>query len=197
MFTDPWLNRWLFLVRERAGSGTVLEIGCGHGDDTAVLAGAGLKVHAFDLSSVSAGITRVRVPTAVVECRDLREPFPEVASELGVIIASLSLHYFPWAETQALVARVRSALRPGGVLLCRLNSDQDYNFGASGHPEIEPNFFMVKGEPKRFFDEAAITSLFAEGWNRLSLEHFVTKKYVRSKALWEVVLERAGGCGDA
>ena len=107
-----------------------------------------------------------------------------------VVVASLSIHYFSWAETQALVARIRSALRPGGVLLCRLNSDQDHHFGASGHPEIESNFFMVKGEPKRFFNEAAITSLFAEGWNTLSLEHFVTKKYVRSKALWEVILER-------
>jgi hypothetical protein len=114
-----------------------------------------------------------------------------MANELGVIVASLSIHYFSWAETQALVGRIRSALRPGGVFLCRLNSDQDHNFGASGHPEIEPNFFMVQGAPKRFFNEAAITSLFAEGWNTLSLEHFVTKKYVRSKALWEVVLERA------
>ena len=190
MFTDPWLNRWLPLVLERAGSAPVLEIGCGHGGDTAVLAGAGLKVHAFDLSSVAAGIAKVRVPTAVVECRDVREPFPEVAHELGVIVASLSIHYFSRSETQALVARIRSTLRPGGVFLCRLNSDQDPNFGASGHPEIEPNFFMVKGEPKRFFNETAITSLFADGWNRLSLEHFVTKKYVRSKALWEVVLER-------
>lgn len=193
MFTDPWLNRWLPLARERADSGLVLEIGCGHGDDTAVLAGAGLKVHAFDLSSVAAGIAKVRVPKAVVECRDVREPFPDVARELGVIVASLSIHYFSWAETQALVERVRSTLRPGGIFLCRLNSDQDHNFGASGHPEIEPNFFMVKGEPKRFFNEAVINSLFAEGWNTLSLEHFVTKKYVKPKALWEVVFERTDG----
>jgi SAM-dependent methyltransferase len=193
MLTDPWLSRWLPLLRERAGSGLVLEIGCGHGDDTAVLAGAGLNVHAFDLSRVAAGVTKVRVPSANVECRDIREPFPDQARNLGVVVASLSLHYFAWSETQTLVHRIRSTLRPRGILLCRLNSTQDHNFGASGHPELEPNFFFVKGEPKRFFDETSVKSLFAQGWNQLSLEHFVTGKYIKPKALWEVVLER----GDA
>jgi SAM-dependent methyltransferase len=190
MLSDPWLNRWLPLVREHAGSNPVLEIGCGHGDDTATLADAGLKVYAFDLSRVAAGIAKVRVPSAVVECRDTRDPLPDQARGLGVIIASLSLHYFTCSETRVIVQRIRSTLRPGGILLCRLNSTQDHNFGASGHPELEPNFFSVKGEPKRFFDEASIESLFSEGWNKLSLEHFFTSKYIKPKALWEVVLER-------
>lgn len=190
MLTDPWLHRWLPLLRERAGSGLVFEIGCGHGADTATLASAGLKVHGLDLSPAAVGIAKVRVPSAVLECRDIRDPFPGQAQDLGAVIASLSLHYFSWSETQRIVQRIRSTLRPGGILLCRLNSTQDHNFGASGHPEIEPNFFLVDGEPKRFFDEAPVDSLFAEGWSRLSLEHFVTRKYIRPKALWEVVLER-------
>ncbi len=190
MLTDPWLTRWLPLVRERAGSNLVLEIGCGHGDDTVVLADAGLEVYAFDLSRIAVGIAKARVPSAVVECRDIRKPFPEQGRDLGAVVASLSLHYFPWTETQAIVQRIRSALRPGGILLCRLNSTQDHNFGASGHPELEPNFFLVKGEPKRFFDEASVESLFDKGWNRLSLKHFVTSKYVKPKALWEVIVER-------
>lgn len=190
MFGDPWLNRWLPLVRERAGTCPVLEIGCGHGADTATLSAAGLRVHAFDLSAVAVGIARIHVPTATIECRDVREPLPEQAEKYGAIVASLSLHYFAWTETVALVERVRSALRPGGVLLCRLNSTEDHNFGATGHPELEPNFYMVNGEPKRFFNQAAVESLFTAGWNTLSLEHFATRKYVKSKALWEAVLER-------
>lgn len=193
MLTDPWLDRWLPLVRKRAGAGLVLEIGCGHGDDTATLANAGLNVRAFDLSALAVGVAKVRVPSAVVERRDIRDPFPEELRDVAVVVASLSLHYFSWAETQSIVRRIRSALGPAGILLCRLNSTQDHHFGAKGHPEIEPNFFLVKGEPKRFFDEASIDSLFGAGWKRLSLEHFVTGKYVKPKALWEVVLER----GDA
>lgn len=168
----------------------MLEIGCGHGDDTATLADAGLRVLAFDLSPVAARIAKVRVPSATVECRDVRDPFPEEARELGAVVASLSLHYFGWAETLALAQRIRAVLRPGGVLLCRLNSTEDKNFGARGHPEIEPNYFMVDGSPKRFFDESAVRSVFATGWRTLSLEHFTTRKYFKPKSLWEVVLER-------
>lgn len=190
MIIDPWLSRWLPLVLERAEDGRVLEVGCGPGDDTETLSAVGLKVHAFDVSSFAVEKTRIRVPSATVECRDIREPLPEQATDLGVIVASLSLHYFAWDETQVIVQRIRSALRPGGVLLCRLNSTADHNFGASGNPEVEPNFFLVNGEPKRFFDNHSVESLFVEGWNTLSLEHFTTRKYVKEKALWEVVLER-------
>ncbi|MCL5424036.1 MAG: hypothetical protein M1154_00035 [Gammaproteobacteria bacterium] len=99
--------------------------------------------------------------------------------------------YFAWNETQALVQRIRSTLRPGGILLCRLNSTEDHNFGASGHTELEPNLFLVEGNPKRFFDKASVELLFGEGWNTLSMEHYVTSKYVKPKALWEIVLERS------
>jgi SAM-dependent methyltransferase len=191
MFSDPWLLRWLALLQERAGNSLVLEIGCGHGDDTATLSDAGFKVHAFDLSRAAVAIAKVRVPAAVIECRDLRDPLPVQAQDLGAIVASLSLHYFSWAETQTIVGKVHSALRPGGILLCRLNSTQDHNYGASGYPQLEPNFYLVKGEPKRFFDKASIGLLFANGWRIHSLEHFKTGKYVKEKALWEVVLERS------
>jgi SAM-dependent methyltransferase len=184
-----WLDRWLGLALERARSDPVLEIGCGHGDDTVTLTRAGLGVHAFDLSRFSVAIAAARAPAARVQCRDIRSPLPVDAGAVGVVVASLSLHYFPWDETVTIVGRVRDALRPGGVLLCRLNSTHDRNFGASGHPAIEPNYFMVNGHPKRFFDEATVRSLFA-GWNELALEHIVTRKYVTSKALWEVVVEK-------
>lgn len=190
MLSDPWLQRWLPLAVTHAGEGPVLEIGCGHGDDTAVLAGAGLKVTAFDLSRAAVAVTRARVPSASIERRDIRDPFPVEEQGSGLVVASLSLHYFGWNETASIVQRVYEVLRPGGLLLCRLNSTEDHHFGASGHRQIEPNFFLVDGEPKRFFDEAAVNLLFATGWRRLSLEHFVTRKYIKSKALWEVVLAR-------
>lgn len=81
-------------------------------------------------------------------------------------------------------------MRVGGVLLCRLNSTEDHNFGATGNPEIEKNFYLVNGEPKRFFDKVSVQFLFAEGWETLSLEHLTTKKYIKAKALWEVAVAR-------
>lgn len=191
MLSDPWLARWLPLAKERADGAPVLEIGCGHGDDTATLVKAGLDVTAFDLSHASVAVARLRAPRARILCRDIRDPLPLETAEAGVVVASLSLHYFGWDETQQIVERIRAVLRPGGVLLCRLNSTEDGHFGASGHPQIEPNFFMVDGTPKRFFDQAAVDALFARGWRRLALEHRVTRKYIKPKALWEVVLEKS------
>ena len=190
MFPDPWLDRWLTLIKERAGKQPVLEIGCGYGDDTASLAKAGLRVIGFDASRASVAATRIRVPTARIERRDIRDPFPEDAVGLGVVLASLSLHYFPWEETVSIVDRVRLALRPGGILLCRLNSTEDRNFGADGSEEIEPNYLLVNGQPKRFFDETTVRRLFADYWNIIALEHITTDKYKKPKAAWEIILER-------
>lgn len=190
MLRDRWLDRWLPELVARAGDGPVLEMGCGHGDDTVVLAKASLRVVAFDRSPTAVAIAKMRAPTASIACSDIRDPFPPSAQHVGVVIASLCLHYFAWDETLAIVQKIHAALRPGGWLLCRLNSTEDHNFGASGHPEISPHFFMVKGEPKRFFDETSIDALFVTGWKRVALEHVVTRKYIQPKAVWEVVLER-------
>ncbi|MBS0342191.1 MAG: class I SAM-dependent methyltransferase, partial [Proteobacteria bacterium] len=92
MFSDRWLDRWAYLMTQRSGGAPVLEIGCGHGDDTVTLLGAGLDVVAFDLSRASVAAAKLRAPSARIECRDTRDPFPEEAADLGIVVASLSLH---------------------------------------------------------------------------------------------------------
>ncbi|MBZ8140639.1 SAM-dependent methyltransferase [Rubrivivax gelatinosus] len=190
MLHDPWLGRWLPMLKDAAGTRPVLEIGCGTGADTATLAAAGFAVVAFDLSAASAAATRARVPGARVCCQDVRSPFPLGSGEAGAVVASLSLHYFAWAETLGLVRRIRETLVPGGLFLCRLNSVEDKHYGATGHPAIEPDYYLVDGQPKRFFDQRSTADLFSSGWQVLSMEHHTTRKYVRQKALWEVAARR-------
>jgi SAM-dependent methyltransferase len=194
MLPDPWLKRWLPLVLEDHGADPVLEIGCGSGDDTVKLTEAGLSVTAFDLSPVSVAAAKLRAPSARVERRDIRDPFPIGEGAAGTVVASLSLHYFPWAETQGLIERIRRTLRRDGLFLFRVNSTEDSNFGATGHAALEPNYYLVDGQPKRFYDEAAVDLLFAKGWHVLSKEHRTTRKYARSKSLWEVVARRSQAC---
>lgn len=186
--TDPWLKRWLLLVAARTSSQPVLELGCGGGRDTATLIEAGHRVVAVELSAEAVVRARERVPSAEFHCQDIRAPFP--AERAGVIVASLSLHYFPWLETEALAMRIRETLVPAGVLLCRLNSTNDHHFGASGHPPIAENYYLVDGAPKRFFDRASVDRLFASGWSTLGIEERMIDRYGHPKAVWEVVLER-------
>lgn len=189
MTDDPWLERWLPLIAAKAGELPLLELGCGSGRDTEVLARAGHRVVGIDLSASSVAEAAARVPSASFHCQDLRAPFPVAGT--NVVLASLCLHYFPWAETVALAARLREVLRPAGLLLCRMNSTEDHHHGASGHAEIEPHYYLVDGQPKRFFDRAAVELLFGEGWSRLGLRHDQVARYSKPKALWEVVLVRA------
>ena len=189
MADDSWLDRWLPLIAEKVAGVPILELGCGRGRDTRVLAGAGHRVVGVDLSVSAIEEAVVRTPGCEFHCRDIRAPFPVVAT--NVVLASLCLHYFPWSQTVALVGRIQEVLRPSGMLLCRLNSTEDHHFGASGHPEIEPSYYLVDGKPKRFFDRAAVEKLFTAGWNVLHLRHELVGRYGAPKALWEVVLEKA------
>lgn len=188
--SDPWLRRWLPLIAERAADQPILELGCGGGRDTATLADAGQTVVGIDLSAESIARATSRVPSARFHCQDLRQAFPPPAG-LGVVLASLSLHYFDWTETTGIVERIRQHLRPGGVLLCRLNSTRDVHHGARPEPPEGDNFYLVDGVPKRFFDRRSVDRLFATGWRRLSAEELVVERYARSKALWELVLARS------
>lgn len=187
--TDAWLERWLPLIAERAGKLPILELGCGSGQDTEVLAAAGHRVVGLDLSEKRIAGARKRVPEAEFHCQDLLAPFP-VASA-NVVLASLSLHYFPWGVTLDLAHRIREVLGAHGILLCRLNSANDHNHGASGHPAIEPNYFSVEGEAKRFFDKHAVQTLFAGRWSTLYLEEKEVHRYAQPKWLWEAVLEKS------
>jgi SAM-dependent methyltransferase len=187
---DPWLQDWLQLLRDRAGAAPILELGCGIGKDTAILVEAGFRVVAVDLSPRAIERARAAVPQAEFHISDLRAPFPVTAAEVGAIIASLSLHYFAWVETLALVERIRTTLRPRGALLCRLNSTNDHNYGAIGYPRIEDNYYLVQGEPKRFFNQTSIEAVFATGWRMLSVTERVIQRYSQPKVVWEVILER-------
>ncbi|MBI5720316.1 MAG: class I SAM-dependent methyltransferase [Burkholderiales bacterium] len=191
MTEDPWLDRWLPTIEARARTGRVLEVGCGAGHDTETLLRAGLRVVAFDIAAEQVQAARLRAPGAEIHCQSVLDRFPLEGTGVPVIVASLSLHYFPWAQTMQLFDRLRQTLAADGLLLCRLNSTDDHHFGASGHAEIERHYYRVRGQPKRFFDREDLDALFAAGWRIVSIQHAHTGKYVATKALWEVAAERA------
>jgi SAM-dependent methyltransferase len=186
---DPWLERWLPDIAQVAKNTPILELGCGQGDDTGTLKRAGHEIIALDLSADCVTRTQERVPGAQVYHQDLRAPFPVAPGSTAVVLASLSLHYFEWAETMGLVERIHQTLSRPGLFLCRLNSTADHHYGASGHPQISENYYRVNGQAKRFFDRDSVLRLFASGWQIRSLEEQITDKYQHPKALWEIVLE--------
>jgi len=188
---DDWLRPWLPALRRQAAAGPILELGCGTGRDTKVLVAAGCRVVAVDASCTSLAVARLAAPGASFHRQDVRAPLPGSPSAYGAVVASLVLHYFPWTDTVDLVERIRTALVPGGLLLCRVNSTNDIHFGAEGHPLIEANYHSVDGQPKRFFSRESVLALFAGGWAVQHVEEKVVHRYAQPKWLWEVVASNA------
>lgn len=186
-----WLQRWKPLMDAHVASTPVLELGCGKGHDTATLTSFGYRVMAIDVWADALAAARRRCPGAIYHQQDMRDPLPAARHSIGVVVAGLSLHYFSWPDTLALLDAIRSRLHPGGVLLCRLNSVNDHGFGASGFPEIEPHLYRVGGRSKRFFDHADIARLFASDWRMISAEEHTIDWSDQRKSAWEVVAEVA------
>jgi len=170
-----WLEKWSSFLADKR----VLELGCGTGIDTHILAGMAATVVACDLEP-GGGLP----PAAQAVVLDFTERLP-FEKAFDVVIASLSLHYFDWVTTEKIVAEIYRVLVPGGFLLCRLNSDKDVNYGARGFSELEPGLMDVDGISKRFFNEASIRRLFSGRWKILELEHKAIDRFQKTKYVWE------------
>lgn len=189
---DAWLDRWHGVLGANRGS-PVLDLGRGAGYEARSLTRWGFSGVAADFSEKALELTRRRVPEAETRNLDLtrRLPFPD--AHFGVVVASLSLHYFPWCQTVEVLEEVRRCLVPGGYLLARLNSTRDVRYAVTPKEEIGPNFYLVHGHPKRLFDREDIDALFPSTWTLEHASERTTDRYGDEKTLWEVVARKPEG----
>ncbi len=186
---DPWLDP--FWSTLRAAGEQALELGCGPGEDAAELTARGFRVVGFDLLRKPIRRAVEHAPDAHFFVADLRAPLPVRSETVNIVVASLSLHYFPWHETQGIMSEVRRVLRSGGVFVFRVNATDDVNFGASQGEEIEPNYYHVPPDGrnnrpyKRFFDAPSIHALLTSGWRVVHLAHRTIDRYGEAKQVWE------------
>lgn len=197
----PEPEAWLapFLPALRAADGPALELGCGTGTDAAWMVAHGLRVVACDRDA--AQLARARVVAAGVPLLrvNIAAPLPVRAGACGAVVASLSLHYFPWAVTQAVVREVRRVLRPGGPFAFRVNASDDALHGANEGEEIEPGLRFIPSGPnarwsanrlKRFFDADAVRAMLADDFAVAHLAHRTTSVYGVPKRVWECLAVR-------
>jgi ubiquinone/menaquinone biosynthesis C-methylase UbiE len=118
---EAWLERWRHVL-EAGRDSSVLDLGCGAGQDTLFLTELGFTVVAADFSEEALRLTRERAPVAKTENVNLNRGLPFPDARFGAIASSLSLHYFPWHQITRILDDVRRCLRPEGHLLARFNS---------------------------------------------------------------------------
>jgi SAM-dependent methyltransferase len=166
-----WTGPFLIPLRE-AGTGTILELGCGTGHDAARLAGEGYSVTAIDVSREAIGQARARFGSmARLMVADMTRPLPFPDGEFDAVMSNVAMHMFPDGVTRAVFAEVGRLTRPGGLLVFHVNALEDRPLRSRNLParELEPDYVLEdSGQTMHFFSEAYLRELLA-GWRELRL----------------------------
>lgn len=191
---EPWIENWLHLV-PRSTCRRAFDVGCGSGYNTRLLVEQGFEVTAIDVSEPALELCRHEAPRARIEWADVRKGLPFAGEHFELIVADLSLHYFPWDITAMVIREVANRLVPGGLFVGRFNSTSDGNYGAgTGEPVPgEPNLLVVGDIEKRFFTRDCFSRLFGPPWTVLSLKEDSTCRFGSRKMFWEMVATTCDG----
>jgi SAM-dependent methyltransferase len=166
-----WTRPFLAPLRE-AGVRTVLELGCGTGNDAARLAGEGYSVTAVDVSGEAIGQAQARFGSlARFLVADVTRLLPFADGSFDAVMSNVALHMFPDDVTRGVFAQVGRLVRPGGLFVFHVNSLQDRPLRARRLParELEPDYVAEEsGQTVHFFSEAYLRELLA-GWQRVQL----------------------------
>lgn len=167
----------------------LLDLGCGPGEDSAALRAHGVDVVSCDRALRALLTARDLLGSGALLRVDHTAPLPFRDAAFDGVLASLSLHYFPWATTRAAFAEIRRVLPPGAPFLFRVNAHDDVEFGARDGVEVEPglrsNDVSPYSEAKRFFDEPAVRAAI-ESWFTVDvLRHTEVDRWAKPKRVWE------------
>ena len=190
-----WTRPFLAPLRE-AGVRTILEIGCGTGNDAARLASAGYVVTAIDLSAEAIGQAEARfgsVATFTAADMTQRLPFPD--GGFDAVMSNVAMHMFPDRVTRAVFAEVGRLVRAGGLFVFHVNALEDRPLRARWQTarELEADYVTEEsGQTMHFFSESYLRELLGE-WRELQLTsvpilHFETGEPY--KHVWRGIARR-------
>jgi SAM-dependent methyltransferase len=166
-----WTRPFLVPLRE-AGVRTILELGCGTGNDAARLAGEGYSVTAVDVSDEAIGQAQARFgPLARFLAADMTRRLPFPGGSFDAVMSNVALHMFPDDVTREVFAQVGRLVRPGGRFVFHVNSLEDRPLRVRRLParELEPDFVAEEsGQTMHFFSEPYLRELLA-GWPEVQL----------------------------
>jgi malonyl-CoA O-methyltransferase len=106
---------------------SILEIGCGTGKNTPMLAGIGDRVHAIDFSEGMLAQARAKVldPNVTFASADLTQPWPAADQSMELIVCNLVLEHI--ADLAFIFAEARRTLAQAGhFFICELHPFKQY-----------------------------------------------------------------------
>ena len=137
-----------------------LDLGCGNGADTLYLVERGYKVISVDYSKEAVNNINLNIKGGEGKILDMNEKFFFDDNSFNIIIADICLHFFNEEKTNHIMREIKRILNKGGILLARVSSINDKNYGAGSGFEIENWYYDHGSYAQRFFDEADLTKFF-------------------------------------
>ncbi len=119
--------------------------------------------------------------------------FPIADKKYSLIIADLSLHYFNNETTIHIMKEIKRILKDSGVLLARVASVNDFNFGADQGEKQENNYYFEGVYTKRFFDLEDVNKYFSIIGDVEARETQMTRdeeEYSKPKVLYTIKVEK-------
>ena len=130
-------------------SGQVLDLGAGHGQDSAYFISQGYDVVALDTSDAAiATLEQVKNSLSTdrldVVQRDVIEGIPYADGSFDVVFAQLSLHYFDNETTKEVFDELARVLKTGGILAFMVNTAKDPEYGQG--QKLEDDYYVIEGK---------------------------------------------------
>ena len=185
---DGWIENYIKYFNEKREN-LIVDLGCGKGANSIYLQERGFNVLACDFSSQAINFVNKTYPAVQTQCFDMIYEFPNDIKDIGIILASLSTHYFTLDETVRLYNNIRNSLETGGYFIFRVNSKKEYEYKDKIEVAdiIENDYYILKnGVKKRYFDINSISGLL-NGFivmkiNEGSSEFYNNKNYIEGIA---------------
>lgn len=184
--SDDWLDKYSVMLQS-TNNIPILDIGCGLGNDTLYLLNRGFNVISCDFSEKALNKLMSLNSNVKTKCFNIKDGLPFEDKSVNIIISDLSLHYFPWVETEYILTEFYRVLDNNGKIFCRVNSTKDINYGAGIGLEIEENFYINNGNSKRFFDKNQIYQLF-KNWTIKNIVETSISRYGSDKIIWDLAI---------
>jgi SAM-dependent methyltransferase len=116
-------------------AGTVLDAGCGAGDNTLLIAALGLPVVGFDVAETALAVAREKAAARGIEAEFIAADalrLDDLGRSFDTVLDSALFHTFDDAERRVYVASLASVTDPGATLYLLCFSDEGPDTGP--HP---------------------------------------------------------------